>query len=223
MPQFDPTDFVDSELEAARKSPFSSGTGVTSTVGDTGRALSRDEIDSKVSEAQVKLAELKRAQEELERERLALEETRRRQNEFQKGREEMIQSLTRGLGLLEKAEFDARREAEEMSKATTDLKEAVRKLQAIREESWPKDTYNTDLTKALTEIENARMGWNAARLKFAVLSDVPAGDKTTLGRSASGASLAQLGFKDLFKLGLAFTWPLVVLGAAIVALLLVRK
>ena len=52
------------------------------------RAPTREEVDSKVAEAQQKLAELKRAQEDLERERSALEEVRRRQMEFQNGRKE---------------------------------------------------------------------------------------------------------------------------------------
>ena len=80
------------------------------------RAPTREEVDRKVVEAQQKLAELKRAQEDLERERAALEELRRRQTEFQTGRQEMIHNLTRGLGLLEEAEFNARRDAEQMVK-----------------------------------------------------------------------------------------------------------
>src|SRR5262249_38113998 len=106
--QYDASDFVDTEYESAKRSPFDSL--ATAPGGEFGRPPSREEIDSKVSETQVKLAELKRAQEELERERASLEETRRRQVEFQTGREEMLHSLTRGLGILEEAEFAARRD-----------------------------------------------------------------------------------------------------------------
>ena len=152
-------------------------------------------------EAQQKLAELKRAQEELERQRAALEETRRRQMEFQTGRQEMIQNLTRGLGLLEEAEFSARRDAEQMAKALVDLRDALAKVQAIHEEAWTKDNFNTELTRALTALENARMEWNAARLKFPVLSgpapDGSAGAPTaaappsvSLGDAAASASFA---------------------------------
>ena len=124
---------------------------------------------------QQELADLKRAQEELERERAALEETRRRQMEFQTGRQEMIQNLTRGVGLLEEAEFSARRDAEQMAKALVDLRDALAKVEAIHEEAWTKDNFSTELTRALTAVENARMEWNAARLKFPVLSS-PAQD-----------------------------------------------
>src|SRR5207247_5102279 len=130
-------------------------------------------VDLKVTEAQQKLTELKRAQEELERERASLEELRRRQAELQTGRQEMIHNLTRGLGLLEEAEFTARRDAEQMAKAIGDLRDALTKVEAIHEETWTKDNFNVELTRALTAIENARMEWNGARLKFSVLSGAP--------------------------------------------------
>src|SRR5512139_718203 len=107
---YDATEFVDGDFEG-RRLPHSAASG-----GAAGSAPSREEVDSKVLEAQQKLAELKRAQETLERERAALEETRRRQAEFQTGRQEVVQQLTRGLGLLEEAEFSARRDAEQMAK-----------------------------------------------------------------------------------------------------------
>ncbi len=86
-----------------------------------------------------------------------MEETRRRQREFQTGRLEMVQNLTRGLGLLEEAEFTARRDAEQMAKALGDLRDALGKVQAINEESWTHDSFNVELTRALTTLENARM------------------------------------------------------------------
>jgi hypothetical protein len=80
--------------------------------------------------------ELKRAQEELERERAGLEEARRRRLELQTGREEVVQNLIRGVVLLEEAEFAARRDAEQMAKSLTDLRDALAKVQSIHEEQW---------------------------------------------------------------------------------------
>lgn len=208
--EYDTTEFVDTDFQA-HKSPYATSTA------NALRAPSREEVDSKVSEAQQKLAELKRAQEELERERAALEEVRRRQSEFQTGRGEMIQHLTRGLGLLEESEFAARRDAEQMSKSIADLRDSLAKVQAIHEEGWTKDNFNIELTRALTTLENARLEWNGARLKYPVLS----GEATTRS-TASGSSptitpmLAPKSFGELCKLGLALTWPL-----ALVALLAV--
>jgi hypothetical protein len=223
--QFDSSDFVDAELETARKSPYSNASAYSAAPGnDFSRPPTREEVDSKMTEAQIKLAELKRAQEELERERAALEETRRRQIEFETGREEMLQALTRGTALLEEAEFAARRDAEQMAKAMADLKDALRKVQAIHEEGWSKENYSTEITRALTTIENARMEWNSARLKFDVLSgeSTNSGTNGNASKNPNFSALADLDMRQLCKISLALTWPLVALGAAIFAVLLFR-
>ena len=171
----------------------------------------------KVVEAQQKLAELKRAQDSLERERSALEETRRRQAEFQTGRQEMIHNLTRGLGLLEEAEFNTRRDAEQMVKTIADFRDALTKIEAVRDETWTKENFSTELTRALTVIENARMEWNTARLKLPALS--PEALKETEVKNAPPPAIAPfagLGLGELCKIGFAMTWPLVLV--ALVAL-----
>jgi hypothetical protein len=210
---YDATEFVDGDFQA-HKSP---GSPTTGGAGQAQRAPTREEVDSRVAEAQQKLAELKREQEELERQRAALEETRRRQMEFHTGRQETIQSLTRGVGLLEEAEFAARRDAEQMAKALVGLRDALAKIEAIQEETWTKDNFSTELTRALTTLENARMEWNGARLKFPVLSGpVPEGSASGADAAAPRPSLlAAHSFGELCRLGLALTWPL-----AVVALLL---
>lgn len=202
--QYDATEFVDTDFQM-RQSSQSTTSALT---GAMQRAPTREEVDLKVAEAQQKLAELKRAQDELERERTALEELRRRQNEFQTGRQEMIHNLTRGLGLLEEAEFNSRRDAEQMAKALADLREGLAKVEAVHEETWTKENFNTELTKALTAIENARMEWNSARLKFPVLSSQPKDPAVESEDQSPEALLATRSFGELCKLGLALTWPL---------------
>src|SRR5213082_2347697 len=152
--EFDETDFVDGDFRAAQKSSFAA-----SSTGGAGRPPTREELDSRVTETQQRLMELKRAQEELERERAALEEARRRRIEFQNGREEMLQHLTRGVGILDEAEFNARREAEQMKQTVEDMRAALDKVQAMDEKLWSEENWQQELTKALTTLENARMEW----------------------------------------------------------------
>ncbi len=221
--QYDATEFVDTDFQMRQ----STQNATSALAGALQRAPTREEVDARVAEAQQKLAELKRAQDDLERERSALEELRRRQSEFQTGRQEMIHNLTRGLGLLEEAEFTARRDAEQMAKAIADLREALVKVEAVHEETWTKDNYSVELTRALTAIENARMEWNGARLKFPVLSGQAINAAPDVAEPAtSEALLATRSFGELCKLGLALTWPLAVVAllalGVFVALLLTR-
>ncbi|HWD92717.1 MAG TPA: hypothetical protein VG938_10240 [Verrucomicrobiae bacterium] len=219
MSDFDPADFVDDDFQA-RKAQAASGV--------SSRAPSREEVDTRVSDTQQKLLELKRAQEELERERSALEETRRRQMEFQTGRHEMIHNLTRGLGLLEEAEFTARRDAEQMAKTIADFRDVLSKIEVVREETWTTENFNVELTRALTAIENGRMEWNTARLKFPVLTGEKAANPTAGEAPTQEAiPISNRSFGELCKLGLALTWPLALIALAalgvFVAILLSRR
>jgi hypothetical protein len=226
--EFDPSEFVDKDFASATRTSTTGTAAVSPFNADPNRAPSRAEVEARVGDMQNKLAELRRAQQELERERADLEETRRRQAEFTKGRQEMEQHLTRGVGLLEEAEFAARRDAEQMAKALLDLRESLVKIQSVHEESWTRDNLNTELTRALTAIENARMEWNSARLKFPFLSGentaaAPATEADRPPESSAENLLRERSYAELCKMGLALTWPVAVVGVVIVLVLLLRQ
>lgn len=231
---FDHSDFVDPDFEGTRRTAMSPAAALaaqrTSPGGAAGaRPPSREEITKQVTEAQEALVRLKRQQEDLERERTQLEEARRRRLEFEQGREEMLSHLTRGLGILTEAEQSARRDAEQMARTLTDLQSAFDKVRALDEQSWTVDSYQTELTRALTTLENARMEWNSAQLKWPRLSPGAAESATgpvSGGATEPGALLNGRSPAQLARLGLALTWPValaVLLAALGLALMLGRR
>jgi len=215
-------EFVDSDFQSAQRSGYSAASP-GGAAGKLNRPPTREELETLVGEKQTKLAELKRAQEELERERAGLEELRRRQMEFQTGREEMLHHLTRGIGLLEEAELTARRDAELMARTLVEFRDAVNKVNGINEQTWSQENFSVELTRATTTIENARMEWDGARLKFPVLSGEATGSTETAQAKAGASLLATTDLPQLCKIGLALTWPLVLLGFAIFLILLLRR
>jgi hypothetical protein len=216
----DAGEFVDSDFESVRPSAAAAPANGANTPN---RPPTREEIEALVSEKQIKLAELKRAQEELERERAGLEELRRRQVEFKTGRAEMLQQLTRGVGLLEEAELNSRRDTEEMARTLAEFRQAAQKVQGINEQTWTTENHSVELTRAATIVENARMEWNAARLKFPLLAGAPPSGPAPASVPSRPVFPPEGDFLQLFKLGLALNWPLVVLGAGIIAVLLCRR
>jgi TolA-binding protein len=237
----DISDFIDSDFQSARQTAYAaplptvepspapesgnmnSGKSSGGQPGGANRPPSREEIEQQISANQQEVAKLKRAQEEKQRELSALEEMRRRQAEFQNGREEMLQHLTRGIGLLEDAEMSTRREADQMARSLAEFRDAVAKVQALNDAAWTRENLTVELTKALTTIENARMEWNSARLKFSVLNGaVEGGSKPAAGKT-SAASLASLSLGELCKIGLGLTWPLAALGMIIFLTFLLRR
>ena len=221
--QFDESDFIDTDYEAAKATGPISPT-VSPAYPSAGPApkpnLSREELEAKMTLAQKRLADLKQAQEALERERAALEEARRRRIELEMGREELLQHLTRGATLMEEAEFKSRRDAEQLAKSLAELQEALAKVQAIREENWKPEDWQAELTRALAAIESARMEWNRARLKYSFLNGDSAGQTT----SSVELAWTKMPLGQLCRVGLALTWPLAVaallaIGLALLTLL----
>jgi hypothetical protein len=218
MPK-DSTEFIDTDLLDAHKTGFAAMSDVPT--GSMNRPPTREEIEAMVSEKQLKLAELKRAQEELERERAGLEELRRRQAEFHTGKEEMVMHLTRGIGLLEEQELHLRRDAESMARSLEAFREALQKVRCLNDGSWSQDNYQGELTAALTTLENARMEWNSARLKFPVLTGEAVESSPTQQQQAQ-LFPANASFAELCKIGFALTWPLAAVGLALMGLVLLR-
>jgi hypothetical protein len=215
----DTGEFVDTDFLSAH--PSVSAPPCAETLAS--RPPTREEIEALVSEKQIKLAELKRAQEELERERAGLEDLRRRQAEFQTGRTEIVQHLTRGIGLLEEAELSARRDAEAMARTLAEFREAVTKVQSVNEQAWTAENHSVELTRAATTVENARMEWNAARLKFPLLTAKPQTADEPSTTPSNSIFPPESDWWRMCKFGLALNWPLVLLGVGIFLALLLRR
>jgi hypothetical protein len=129
--------------------------------------------------------------------------------------------------LLEESEFSARRDAEQMAKTLGELRDSFVKVQTLSDQGWTQEEYSVELTRALTTIENARMEWNAAQLKWPVLSAAPGERSSPVeDRKASERGLASMSLKELSKLSLALTWPMLLvglIGCAALILVLVNR
>ena len=184
-----------------------------------------EELDDQVSTLQTQLANLNHARDKLEREKATVEESRRRFSEFQTGREEMLHELTRSLGLLEEAQLDAQRDAEQMTRSMDDLRDALTKVDSLVEVDTHDEDWKVLLTRNLTTIENARMELNSARLKWTLLSgirdDEGQGFTAPVQPGQTGLPMPK-SFGQLCLWGLALTWPVLLIGATITTVLLLR-
>ena len=223
------TDFIDRDYQAARLGASTAPPPAQAGAVAPRRAPTREDLDAQLTSTQQQLARLREAQEQLERARAEVEEVRRRQSEFHTGREELRQLLVRGTGLLEQAEFKARREAEQLTQSLGGLREALRNVEAINETQWTDADWNQELGRALATLENSRMEYNSARLKWPMLDDTSP-DKSVGQPGQPGGSFldAATGIPAgrLFQIGLALTWPLaaaVLLAFGTLVVLLLRR
>ena len=137
--------------------------------------------------------------------------------EFQTGRQEMIHNLTRGVGLLEEAEFSARRDAEQMAKALVDLRDALSKIEAVHEEAWTKDNFSIGTDPRLNGAGERPDGMECRAAQ--VPDTVQPGPGRQRGQPRPPPRrrhplLATQGFGELCRLGLALTWPLAAVALA---------
>lgn len=227
-PKFDETNFWETSQTSAAPAKHGSGSEPATPLPQRpaeSRAPSQEDIEQGVVDAQKQLADLKRMQEQLERERASLEEARRRRAEYKNGRGEMLAHLTRGTQLLDEAEFAARRDAEQMARTLADLRDKLGQVERLQEESWTKESWNTELTRALTVLENARMEWNSARLKWPILDGAMRSNPAKPGAEGTGGAdrLAGMDFWMLTRLGLAIGWPVLLatlmVGTVIIVML----
>ncbi len=214
---FDDSEFVDADYQAAQ----SVSNPARGTSG--GRPPTPEEINAKVSVAQQKLVELRAAQEELEREKSALEEIRRRRLEFRQGREEMIAQLVRGTGILEEATLAAKTELSQMEASLQALREAGDKVQALSEEDWTTDNLHIELSRALTTVENARMEWNTARLKWPVLNKAAQEDEGAGSPVVNTPMFGAQSFGQMCRIGFALNWPSAVLALILLIWLFLKN
>ena len=208
---YDDTEFVDRDFPSPQTGS-TPGNSRASSAG-TGRAPTREDLDAQATATQQQLIKLREAQEQLERARAELEEMRRRRADFQNGRTELQDQLTRGIGILEKGAFEARRDAEQMTRSLDGLRAAMGEVDSLKESDWTDSNWSQELSRALTAIDNARMELNSARLKWPVLDGKPS-PVSQQSASPRVPAIADLPLPALLRLGFALTWPLLLLGTA---------
>lgn len=221
------TEFHDEDLP--KTTPFPglppvAGGVVKTAPSGTGAAPSTEQLAAEVTDKAQQLVALRERQAQIERAKAELEELRRRRAEFDTGRGEMRDRLVRSIALLEQAELAARREAEQLVKSLGGLRLSAEAVQQLNEKAWSADNWHRDLSRDLAVIENARNELNSASLLWPVLAGESGAKGAVTG--AGKPALESMTFVQLARLGLAFTWPLLLLGLlgfGSLALLLLRK
>ena len=215
--EYDDSEFVDHDFEAAEEPSVPASQPPV-------KAPTREELAEQVQAKQSRLTELNHEREELERERTQLEESKRRQTEFEQGRDEMAAYLGRGIGLLEEKQFAAQKDSDQMAATLGLLEESLSKIEGLNEASWSKETWNTELSRALAAIENSRMEWNSARVKWGFLDETHEQVKEeNAGPNRPFRPLTEpQTFPQLCRVGFALTWPVLLAGLLVFTALLLK-
>lgn len=172
-------------------------------------ALTQDDINLKVQQVHEHLLDLKRQQEEIERQKRELEELSRKQREFDEGRRDLLEKLTRGVVILERQEIETKRELEQVTLVRGAFADHLSQVESLNAAEWTGETLPTELTRALAQLDQARAVYQQARVRLISLRQQEEGENLDefseeLGTEESFASMAWKGF--------AYSFPLLLLG-----------
>lgn len=162
------------------------------------------------------LYELERQKAEKERELLALREIHRKQAEFDRAHPQTINALRRALVLLEHEQPRVEEQLQRIQAARLMFRELLEQLEAIQPADWRPESLSAELTRALAQIEAARLEYGRAAAKLALLDDKL---RASILRGDPLARATGLRFRDWLKIGIAVTLPLLALGALLLLLL----
>jgi predicted RNase H-like nuclease (RuvC/YqgF family) len=138
----------------------------SSAPADTSTA---NEINIKVQRVEEQLLDLKRQQEEIERQKKELDELSRKQREFDEGRRDIVEKLTRGLVLLEREEFEVKRELEQIKIVRDSFAEHLGQTENLNPADWSSEELPTELTKALARVDQAKAIYSQSRARLMAL------------------------------------------------------
>ena len=171
-----------------------------------------NEINLKVQQAQELLLDLKRQQEEIERQKKELEELGRKQREFSDGRREVVEKLTRGLVLLERQDFEVKRELEQIKIIRDSFMEQLSVTEGLRPEEAPGDEMSSELTRSLARVDQAKSIYNQARARLVALRQQEEGGAGEISSDLGPeyAEAPERSFARLVQEGFAYSLPLIV-------------
>ncbi len=142
---------------------------LTTPAGAAPDTSTANEINIKVQRVEEQLLDLKRQQEEIERQKKELDELSRKQREFDEGRRDIVEKLTRGLVLLEREEFEVKRELEQIKLVRDSFAEHLSQTETLTPSDWPSEELPTELTKALARVDQAKTIYNQSRARLMAL------------------------------------------------------
>lgn len=179
-----------------------------------------NEINLKVQRVEEQLLDLKRQQEEIERQKKELDELSRKQREFDEGRREIVEKLTRGLVLLEREEFEVKRELEQIKIVRDSFAEHLGQTESLNPADWSSEELPSELTKALAHVDQAKAIYSQSRARLVALRQAEEGQEDgSIPADLSpelGGVVYEKSFGAMVREGFAYTLPLILLTVFVV-------
>ena len=190
-------------------------------------ARHKQTLDTQAAHTAEEIERLHRLQEDLEGEKRQLEDARKKQQDFVKGRRELVEHLHQSMITLERNELKASQLAELLQSTRLRFRAMLEEITTIREEAWNDNNVREEIGKALVRIDDARMDYNKAMARLeAVGGDERAGGephRPVIFEESSPHRETERGFGHWVLIGVAVSLPLIVTLAVLMVLFLMHS
>jgi DNA repair exonuclease SbcCD ATPase subunit len=161
---------------------------------------SANELDLKVQRYEEQLLDLKRQQDEIARQK----------REFDEGRRDIVEKLTRGLVVLEREELEVKRELEQIKSVRHGFAEHLNQVEGLNPAEWSSEELPNELTKALARVDQAKTVHNQSRARLTALrqseENAAAGDELAPEYApVSGGQSYEKSFGAMVREGFAYS------------------
>lgn len=174
-----------------------------------------DDFEGKLMEAQQKLEQLQHQQELIEKQKAELEELTQRKEEFLEGQVNMTERLTACLTSIDRALFDMRQDLEDLEQTRKCFAEHQQKINSINPDSWSHEQLQKELSKSIAMLDHAEDEYDEAIIYFSKSNHSNIfGNGKKASKITSKIKSEPSEFMTMFKQGMAFNMPIVLLGAA---------
>lgn len=182
-----------------------------------------DDFEGKLVAAQQKLEQLQQQQELIEQQKAELEELTRRKDDFLEGQVNMTARLSACLTSIDRALYEMRQDMEDLEQTRKCFAEHQQKIDSINPDSWSREQLKKELTKSIAMLDHAEDEYDEAIVYFSKTNHANIFGN---GKKASKISSKIKGepseFMAMFKQGMAFNLPIVILGAVALILYFTR-
>ena len=222
------TDFFDDDLHTTPPvippSPLADTTeqGRIRDPGMARIARHRDQLEAQVATAAKDIERLRQKQEDLEAERRALEEIRRKQDEYLRSKKDIVQKLTQTIYTLEREEVKSTQLVDLYSGTRSRFRTLLEDVQAVDETGWDKERLGEEVTHALDRVSAIRVevAKGLARIDAMGGNTRGEGDPVDVGAGdTEGRKPASQGFGHWVKVGFGVGLPIALLIGLVLALL----